>query len=42
MIFILFSYDSEGYREILIEINGHKIIKVIYEKITNDSLKSFF
>jgi hypothetical protein len=32
---------AEEYREMLIEINGHKIIKEIYEKTTNDSLKSF-
>jgi len=32
---------AEEYREMLKEINGDKIIKEIYEKTTNDSLKSF-
>ncbi len=38
--FHIFFIAKRNY-EILIEINGHKIIKEIYEKTTNDSLKSF-
>jgi hypothetical protein len=34
-------FTAEKYYEMLIEINGHKVIKEIHEKTTNDSLKSF-
>jgi hypothetical protein len=37
----IFSYIAEEYREILIEINGHKIIKDIYETTANEALKTF-
>jgi len=34
-------FTAEKYYEMLIEINGHKVIKEIHEKTTNDSFKSF-